>query len=110
MHAHNPSRPARHLLSLAALAALAGLAGCATTGTPGSAAAATPAAAASGATAAAKPDPSAPKPFADVIKDAKQTEGFIPVWRKDDKVWLELGRRPYRQAHAADHRRARVGG
>lgn len=54
-----------------------------------------PAPAASAASApapAAKPpaDPTAPKPFADVIKDAKQQDGFLPVWRKDDKVWLEI--------------------
>lgn len=52
-----------------------------------------PAAAASGAAApAARPaaDPTAPKPFADVIKDAKQQDGYLPVWRKDDKVWLEI--------------------
>lgn len=52
-----------------------------------------PAPAASGAAPAApKPpaDPTAPKPFADVIKDAKQQDGYLPVWRKDDKVWLEI--------------------
>jgi hypothetical protein len=43
-----------------------------------------------GAAPAARPDPSAPKPFADIIKEAKRTDGFIPVWRQDDKVWLEL--------------------
>jgi hypothetical protein len=35
-------------------------------------------------------DPAAPRPFADVIKDAKQQDGFLPVWRKDEKVWLEI--------------------
>ena len=41
--------------------------------------------------AAAKPsDPAALKPFADVIKDAKQQDGLFPIWRKDDKVWLEI--------------------
>jgi hypothetical protein len=29
-------------------------------------------------------------PFDTVVKDAKKTDGLIPVWRKDDKVWLEL--------------------
>lgn len=43
-----------------------------------------------GAAPAARPDPSAPKPFAEVIKDAQRSDGFIPVWRKDEKVWLEL--------------------
>jgi hypothetical protein len=40
--------------------------------------------------AAARPDPTAPRPFADVIKDAKRSDGFVPVWRKDEKVWLEI--------------------
>jgi hypothetical protein len=40
--------------------------------------------------AAARPDPAAPRPFADVIKDATRQDGFVPVWRKDDKVWLEI--------------------
>ncbi|MEK8044952.1 zinc-dependent metalloprotease [Ideonella margarita] len=83
-------------LTLAVSLAFAGT--CSAAGPTGQAAAPgaapTPAAsAASGpaASAAAKPaDPSAPKPFADVIKDAKQQDGFVPVWRKDDKVWLEV--------------------
>ena len=55
----------------------------------GAAAAATPASAASGA-AAKPPDPTAPKPFDEVIKGATQQTGFVPVWRKDDKIWLEI--------------------
>ncbi len=55
---------------------------------------AAPAAAASapGKAPAAKPpaDPTAPKPFADVTKDAKQQDGLFPIWRKDDKVWIEI--------------------
>jgi hypothetical protein len=31
-----------------------------------------------------------PRPFAEVTKDAKESPGFIPVWQKDDRVWLEL--------------------
>ncbi|HZW74195.1 MAG TPA: hypothetical protein VFF43_11645, partial [Caldimonas sp.] len=32
-----------------------------------------------------------PRPFADVIKDAKRTDGAVlAFWQKDDKVWLEL--------------------
>ncbi len=54
---------------------------------PGAAAASAPGAAAS---APARPDPAAPKPFAEVIKGATQQAGFIPVWRKDEKVWLEI--------------------
>lgn len=38
----------------------------------------------------ARPEAGAPRPFADVIKDATRTDGFIPVWRKDEKVWLEI--------------------
>jgi hypothetical protein len=52
-----------------------------------------PAAAASAPAAAApKPpaDPTAPKPFADVSKGAKEQPGLFPVWRKDEKVWLEI--------------------
>jgi hypothetical protein len=46
-------------------------------------------AAASGASAAAAA-PSALRPFAEIIKDAKRTDGLFTVWQKDDKVWLEL--------------------
>ena len=47
---------------------------------------------ASGASAAARApaDPTAPKPFADVIKEAKRQDGYFPIWRKDEKVWLEI--------------------
>jgi hypothetical protein len=91
-------------LRLTAPAALAAaLAGCATLASPttpsspSAAVAAAPpasAAAAQGAAsapaAAARPDPTAPKPFAEVIKGATQQAGFLPVWRKDDKTWLEI--------------------
>ena len=59
-------------------------------------AASSPAAAASApangasAPAAARPDPAALKPFAEIIKDAKQDEGLFPIWRKDEKAWLEI--------------------
>lgn len=46
---------------------------------------------------AARPDPTAPKPFEVVIKGATRTDGFIPVWRKDDKVWLEIAPSRLRQ-------------
>ncbi|MDP2007296.1 MAG: zinc-dependent metalloprotease [Rubrivivax sp.] len=58
--------------------------------TPPAARATAPGAAASAPTAAARPDPTAPKPFAEIIKDAKRQDGFVPVWRKDEKVWLEI--------------------
>ncbi len=50
---------------------------------PRPAAAATPPAAAPGA-------PPPPRPFADVIKDAKEDKGFFTTWHKDDKVWIEI--------------------
>ncbi len=47
---------------------------------------AAPAAAANAAAAA----PGSPRPFADVIKDAKRTDGLFPLWQKDDKTWIEI--------------------
>ena len=40
--------------------------------------------------AAAAGGPPAPKPFADIIKDAKEEKGYFTTWRKDDKVWIEI--------------------
>ena len=34
--------------------------------------------------------PGQPQPFADVIKDAKETPGLFSIWQKDDKVWIEI--------------------
>jgi hypothetical protein len=45
------------------------------------------------ATAAAPPAPGSPpppRPFNDVIKDAKEDKGFFTTWHKDDKVWIEI--------------------
>lgn len=53
---------------------------------PGDAPAATPQAPA----AAGRAEPGAPKPFAEVVRGATVTEGFLPVWRRDEKVWLEI--------------------
>ncbi len=39
---------------------------------------------------AGAPAAGAPKPFAEVIKDATQMSGLFTLWQKDDKVWLEL--------------------
>lgn len=75
----------RSVLASAALLALASLA---QAQTPPAAAASSPAAAAAPARPAA--DPSAPKPFADVIKGAKEQPGLFPIWRKDEKVWIEI--------------------
>ena len=50
-----------------------------------------PAAAASAPAAAASAAPPGPlRPFADVVKDAKRSDGLFTLWQKDDKVWLEL--------------------
>lgn len=55
---------------------------------------AAPAAAPSAARAAAPPAASAaagaPRPFAEVVKDATQTDGLFPLWQKDDKTWIEI--------------------
>jgi hypothetical protein len=53
---------------------------------------AAPAGAASAPAPAARPpvDLTAPKPFADVIKGAKEQPGLFPIWRKDEKVWIEI--------------------
>ncbi|MCE4553012.1 zinc-dependent metalloprotease [Roseateles cellulosilyticus] len=55
-----------------------------------SGAASAPASAASAPAARPPADPSAPKPFADVIKGAKEQPGLFPIWRKDEKVWIEI--------------------
>ncbi|MDE2081397.1 MAG: zinc-dependent metalloprotease, partial [Burkholderiales bacterium] len=57
---------------------------------PAAAVAAAASAPAAAASAAAKPEPGAPRPFAEVIKGAQRQDGFVPVWRKDEKVWLEI--------------------
>ncbi len=77
--------------SVLASAALLALVAAAQAQTPSAA----PAAAASGPAAAApaaRPpaDPTAPKPFADIIKGAKEQPGLFPVWRRDEKVWIEI--------------------
>ena len=65
---------------------VAALASCANAPVAPDAAAAKPADAAPGGPAAA----GQPRPFADVIKDAKETPGLFPVWQKDEKVWIEI--------------------
>lgn len=39
---------------------------------------------------AAPSAPGALKPFADIVKEAKETQGLFPLWQKDDKVWIEV--------------------
>ena len=34
--------------------------------------------------------PSALRPFAEIVRDAKRSDGTLIVWQKDDRVWLEL--------------------
>ena len=55
-------------------------------------AAAAPASSASAPTlaSAARPDPVAPKPFDEVIKGATEQAGYFGLWRKDEKLWLEI--------------------
>ncbi|MDH5286145.1 MAG: zinc-dependent metalloprotease [Betaproteobacteria bacterium] len=48
--------------------------------------AATPAATPSGASASA----AGPRPFAEVIKDAKSSDGLFRVWTKDERTWIEI--------------------
>ena len=31
-----------------------------------------------------------PKPFKDVVKEAKEVPGFFTLWRKDEKTWIEI--------------------
>ena len=31
------------------------------------------------------------RPFADVVKDAKEDEGLFRIWTRDDRVWIEIG-------------------
>ncbi len=118
MHRHDSRRPIWSSSGLALLSLV--LAGCATVAAaptttakvaapaaapsapPGTSAAAAPAAppaargasapaaAASGPSPAAVPPAGQPPAFATVIKDAKQSEGLIAFWQKDEKVWLEL--------------------
>lgn len=91
-------------LPAALAAALIALAGCATTAPPGGAQApaepvpgASPAvaprfaaAASAPAAAASRPDATAPRPFDDVVKGATRQAGFLSLWRKDDKLWIEV--------------------
>ncbi|MFN4117133.1 MAG: DUF5118 domain-containing protein, partial [Inhella sp.] len=37
-------------------------------------------------------DPTALKPFAEVSKDFKQDDGLFPIWRKDERVMIEIPR------------------
>ncbi len=62
----------------------------ASSATVAGAAAAAPVAAAGAGRPPGAAAPGAPRPFADVIKDAKQQTGLFTLWTKDEKVWLEI--------------------
>ena len=62
------------------------------TSAPGAARPASPGvAAAAAAAAAAAQAAQGGKPFAEVIKEARESQGLFNVWQKDDKVWIEIG-------------------
>ena len=92
---HATSASILRRLILAALLA-AGLAAQAAAGPepeePAQAAPLTPAPSATtpGAPASAPAPGPAARPFHEVIKDAKETEGFFNVWRQDDRAWIEI--------------------
>jgi hypothetical protein len=98
-HLSLTSAAARRLAARCVVASLA-LGGCATVQPPPAApgmaplAAVGPGGAASGlrppGAPVAPPAPGALRPFAEVVKGAKRTDGALVVWEKDDKVWLEL--------------------
>jgi Met-zincin/Domain of unknown function (DUF5117)/Domain of unknown function (DUF5118) len=45
------------------------------------------------------PNPSGQRPFADIIKDAKQQTGLFTLWTKDDKVWIEIRPEQFNQLY-----------
>ncbi len=49
-----------------------------------------PAMAAAAAAAAAAVVAGQPKPFAEVVKDAKETPGYFNIYSKDEKIWIEI--------------------
>jgi len=91
-------RPQAHLsafnlaasaLALAAITLLGG--GCASIPAVAAADGDKPAATSgSGTTGHAAPALGQPKPFGDVVNDAKEMAGLFRIWQKDDKVWLEI--------------------
>ncbi|MFG6487564.1 zinc-dependent metalloprotease [Roseateles sp. BYS78W] len=80
----------RTALATAALIALAAAQTQAQTPPAPNGAASAPAGAASAPAARPPVDPTAPKPFAEIIRGAKEQPGLFPVWRKDEKVWIEI--------------------
>lgn len=73
---------------LPSLIALLALSACATSPKPSGTATATPAPAAATAT---PPSPSgAPASFESLTRGATRSAGLLPIWRKQDKVWVEI--------------------
>jgi Met-zincin/Domain of unknown function (DUF5117) len=68
------------------------------TAAPVAAPAATPTAVATAPTPAAAPRAAGPAgaaaaalaPFADVTRDARRSDGYLPLWTRDDKSWIEI--------------------
>jgi hypothetical protein len=63
--------------------------------TPSASTAASPRPAAAGTAAPAArppapPSPGTPPPFAEVTKEAKSASGFLTIWTKDERTWLEI--------------------
>jgi hypothetical protein len=86
-------RPSRFIPFTVIAAVALALGGCANA--PAASAEAAPAKPAATPEATAGTPPAAapaaqPRPFADVIKDAKETPGLFHVWQKDEKVWIEI--------------------
>ncbi len=75
-----PFHFSRWMLSVAVSLGIGGISACSTPSTPASSSAAP----------AKASDTAGFKPFAEIIKGAKQQDGLFPIWRKDDKVWLEI--------------------
>ncbi len=83
--AATPSQHSTDTTKLAAAVAAGVTAGNAASTRPGAPSASVAQAAGAAAAAAA-----GPKPFLDVIKDAKESPGMFRVWQKDEKVWIEI--------------------
>lgn len=90
--------------TLSAGALLLGLlAGCSTTPPPPAAPMTAGSAAAPSAPQVATPGagpaspPSSTPAFANVVQGAQRQDGLLPLWRKDEKVWLELHPRSFNQ-------------
>ena len=80
------AQPSSDSAKVAAAVAAGVTAGTAASARPG----ATPASVGQAAGAAAAAAATGPKPFAEVIKDAKESTGLFRIWQKDDKVWIEI--------------------